>query len=111
MNHEDTKNTKNEERDDPIGVSVQEAQERREELASAALRGRIVLIQDEDESGLTVFQLTPVPRRPRKQPKAGSAKGLIVYMAHDFDAPLEDFREYMESDTTLKPPGNDAESE
>jgi hypothetical protein len=72
MNHEDTKSTKNEEIDEPLRVSVHEAQERFEELASAALRGRIVLIEDEDESGLTVFQLTLVPRRSRKQPKVGA---------------------------------------
>jgi antitoxin (DNA-binding transcriptional repressor) of toxin-antitoxin stability system len=28
--------------------------------------------------------------------KAGSAKGKILYMAPDFDAPLEEFKEYME---------------
>jgi antitoxin (DNA-binding transcriptional repressor) of toxin-antitoxin stability system len=33
---------------------------------------------------------TRTPRIP------GSAKGKILYMAEDFDAPLEDFREYME---------------
>jgi hypothetical protein len=27
--------------------------------------------------------------------KAGSMKGLITYIADDFDAPLEDFKEYM----------------
>lgn len=28
--------------------------------------------------------------------KAGSAKGKVLYMAPDFNAPLEDFKEYME---------------
>ncbi len=28
--------------------------------------------------------------------KAGSAKGKILYIAPDFDAPLEEFKEYME---------------
>ena len=28
--------------------------------------------------------------------KAGSAKGKILYIAPDFDAPLEEFQEYME---------------
>lgn len=32
--------------------------------------------------------------KPRKKRKAGSAKGEI-FMADDFDAPLEDFAEYM----------------
>ena len=32
---------------------------------------------------------------PKPAPKAGSAKGLI-HVAPDFDAPLEDFKPYME---------------
>jgi len=32
---------------------------------------------------------------PKKTPKPGCMKGKI-WMAEDFDAPLEDFREYME---------------
>jgi hypothetical protein len=31
----------------------------------------------------------------KKKPKFGSAKNDILYMAPDFDAPLEDFKEYM----------------
>lgn len=31
----------------------------------------------------------------KKTPKFGSAKGIITYMADDFDAPLDDFKEYM----------------
>ena len=34
------------------------------------------------------------PAKPRQRRKAGSAKGEI-FMADDFDAPLEDFAEYM----------------
>lgn len=34
------------------------------------------------------------PSQPRKKRKAGSAKGEI-FMADDFEAPLEDFAEYM----------------
>ena len=34
------------------------------------------------------------PETPRKKRKAGSAKGEII-MADDFEAPLEDFAEYM----------------
>ena len=34
------------------------------------------------------------PERKRVVPKAGSLKG--IWMSPDFDAPLEDFREYME---------------
>ena len=33
--------------------------------------------------------------KPGKRPKFGSAKNDILYMAPDFDAPLEDFKDYM----------------
>ncbi len=35
---------------------------------------------------------TPSPRKPRE---FGCMKGLVIYMAPDFDAPLEDFKDYM----------------
>ena len=31
----------------------------------------------------------------KKPLQRGSMKGLVVYMADDFDAPLDDFEEYM----------------
>lgn len=36
-----------------------------------------------------------VPARPRKKAKFGCAKGPGFYMAPDFDAPLEEFKDYM----------------
>jgi hypothetical protein len=35
------------------------------------------------------------PHQPVKR-RAGTLKGTIKYMAPDFDAPLDDFKEYME---------------
>ncbi len=36
------------------------------------------------------------PKKAKKKPlQFGSMKGLVLYMADDFDAPLEDFGEYM----------------
>ncbi len=34
----------------------------------------------------------PFPRLPNK---FGAGKGLITYIAEDFDAPLDDFKDYM----------------
>lgn len=34
-------------------------------------------------------------QRLPKRRKAGSMKGLISYMAEDFNAPVEDFKDYM----------------
>lgn len=33
--------------------------------------------------------------KPTKKRRAGTMKGLVVYMADDFDAPLDDFKDYM----------------
>ncbi|MFZ4633271.1 MAG: DUF2281 domain-containing protein [Saprospiraceae bacterium] len=33
---------------------------------------------------------------PEKKRMAGSLKGFLIYMAEDFNAPLEDFKDYME---------------
>jgi hypothetical protein len=34
-------------------------------------------------------------KQETRQPIFGSGKGLITYMADDFDEPLEDFKDYM----------------
>lgn len=43
--------------------------------------------------GKRVAELVPVA--PQKKAKRGCAKGKPFYMAPDFDAPLEEFKEYM----------------
>ncbi len=45
---------------------------------------------------------------PRKQPRFGSARNDILFIADDFDAPLEDFKEYMEVTTSILFPGTGA---
>ena len=60
-------------------------------LIDAALRGETVFIEHDDK---TLVQLVLLKQglHPRK---AGSAKGLLT-IADDFDAPLEDFNEYIQ---------------
>lgn len=72
-------------------VSADEAKERLAELIEAAVKGETVFITRDD--GEQAVQLVPVVHAKRRR-KAGSAQGLIV-MSEDFDAPLEDFEEYM----------------
>ena len=54
------------------------------------------------ENDLPVAKLVPLavgtnsPKRKPGTAKFGSGKGQILYMAPDFDEPLEDFKEYME---------------
>jgi antitoxin (DNA-binding transcriptional repressor) of toxin-antitoxin stability system len=71
-------------------VDLDEAKERLLELIRAAHQGETVLITGDDQEAV---QLVPV-QVPKGRRQFGSAKGLIK-MADDFDAPLEDFKEYM----------------
>ena len=71
-------------------ITVNDAQTCLPSLIDEALGGEIVYIVG---SGERVVQLVPVAAAGR--PRFGSAAGLVS-MADDFDAPLEDFREYMQ---------------
>ncbi len=57
--------------------------------------GEEVVITENQQPVATLVSQQPKPAKP---PRAGLGlcKGAIVYMAPDFDAPLEDMREYME---------------
>ena len=67
-------------------VTIDEAKARLLDLIDAALEGETVSIAKDDQHAV---QLVPLRERPfRRQP--GRAKGLI-WMAEDFDAPLDDF--------------------
>jgi len=81
-----------------IQVTMDEAKERLPDLIDAAARGETVLIEKKKDAdqGAQVVQLVAVQEKTKRKPRFGSAKGVILYMADDFDAPLEDFREYME---------------
>jgi prevent-host-death family protein len=71
-------------------IDLSQAQARLAELVQEAARGEEVILT---EGGEPVAKIIPIARAqgPRE---FGSARGLI-HMAEDFDAPLEDFREYM----------------
>lgn len=72
-------------------IDLNEAKLHLVDLIDVALGGEEVVITQNDQPVLKLVRVvTPKARR-----KAGSAKGLIT-MASDFDAPLEDFRAYMQ---------------
>jgi antitoxin (DNA-binding transcriptional repressor) of toxin-antitoxin stability system len=49
------------------------------------------------ENDLPVARLVPTtPIAPKKPRQPGTLRGTVLYMAPDFDAPLDDFKEYME---------------
>lgn len=70
-------------------IKLDEAKARLLDLIEAAIKGEEVFILKDDQQAV---QLVPV--EPLRQPKFGSAEGLII-IAEDFDAPLEDFSEYI----------------
>ncbi|MEA3351414.1 MAG: DUF2281 domain-containing protein [Chloroflexota bacterium] len=71
-------------------VTLDKAQTRLLDLVAAVFKGEKVFILTDDQKAV---QLIPV-EAPVRNPRFGSAKGLVI-MADDFDAPLEDFDEYM----------------
>ncbi len=73
-------------------VPLAEAQAKLSELVHALAPGDQVIIT---EGNLPVARLTPAAKSspPRR---LGTMRGSVTYMAADFDAPLEDFREYCE---------------
>ena len=70
-------------------VMLDEAKARLRDLIEAAIKGEDVFSHKIEQDAV---QLVPV-KAPRRHPQFGSARGL-VFMADDFDAPLEDFGEY-----------------
>jgi antitoxin (DNA-binding transcriptional repressor) of toxin-antitoxin stability system len=73
-------------------VDLNEAQSHLPEIISGLNPGEQVVIV---QNGEPLAMLTRNP--PNRWPcSAGSAKETRHWMASDFDAPLEDFREYME---------------
>lgn len=72
--------------------TVHEAKTNLSKLIRLALAGEEVIIARGD---VPVVKLTPLPEeKPQRQ--LGIAEGFVIYMADDFDAPLEEFAEYME---------------
>ena len=61
-------------------------------LVKEAQSGEEVVIMSRNEP---VARVIPLSANPRPVRKAGSLKG-EVWIAPDFDAPLDDFREYSE---------------
>ncbi len=71
-------------------VDIQEAKMQLPDLVEAAMSGIEVVITQDNRP---VVKLVPLARS-KPHPRFGSAAGLIT-MSEDFDAPLEDFKDYM----------------
>ena len=74
-------------------ITIQEAQTRLSELIHRLTPGEEVIITENDRP-IARLTLTAPPERKPRQP--GTLKGTVLYMAPDFDEPLDDFKAYME---------------
>jgi antitoxin (DNA-binding transcriptional repressor) of toxin-antitoxin stability system len=74
-------------------ITIQEAQANLSDLIHRLTPGDELLITENNEP---VAKLARTEQKTQWPCKAGSAKGKIHWMAPDFDAPLEEFKEYME---------------
>jgi prevent-host-death family protein len=71
-------------------IDIAEAPNRLLDLIQAAEHGEEIIITRNQQP---LIQLVPL-QQSANQPQFGSARGLIT-IADDFDAPLDDFRDYM----------------
>jgi prevent-host-death family protein len=71
-------------------VDIEEAKTYLRDLVEAAMSGIEVVITKDDRPAVKLVPLAP----SKPHPRFGSAAGLIA-MSEDFDAPLEDFKDYM----------------
>ena len=72
-------------------VTIHEAKTHLSKLIQRALQGEEIIIAKGKQP---MVRLVVVPEM-RKERRIGGAQEVILDMAEDFDAPLEDFTEYM----------------
>jgi len=64
------------------------------QLVQQASMGEEVVIMRDDTPIAKIVAL-PQGKGEERKPGFGSGKYALIYMAEDFDAPLEDFKDYM----------------
>ena len=74
-------------------ISIQEAQLQLSDLIHRLHPGEEVVITENNHPVARLIG-SALPVRPSR--KLGTLQGTVLYMASDFDAPLEDFKDYME---------------
>jgi len=75
-------------------ISVEDAQHALKELIRGLAPGDEIVITDDQRPVAKLVSETPPPKPPRPGP--GLCRGMITFIAPDFDAPLEEMKEYME---------------
>ena len=74
-------------------VTLEEAKAHLDQLIAELRPGDAIIITRDQKP---VARLAAIEEAARPARRLGTLKGTILHMAPDFDAPLEDFREYME---------------
>lgn len=74
-------------------VTIEEAQSKLSELIHQLAAGEELVITENEQPVARLVPEPPVENKPRVP---GTLRGTVLYMASDFDAPLDDFKEYME---------------
>jgi len=75
-------------------VLLEDADSQLAQLLQQATNGEEVIIVRDSTPIAKLVSLPAEEPKPRRS-GYGSAKDVILYMADDFDAPLEDFKDYM----------------
>jgi prevent-host-death family protein len=70
--------------------NIHEAKARLSELIQKAMLGEEVIIARDNKPVAKIVALRPLKIRR----KLGTAKGKVLYIAPDFNAPLDDFKDY-----------------
>ncbi len=76
-------------------VTIDDAQAELKELIHQLAPGDEVIITENHQPVAKLMNERPKPTNAPR-PRPGLCKGMITYMAPDFDVPLEDMKEYME---------------
>jgi prevent-host-death family protein len=76
-------------------ITVDEAQAKLKELIHQMAPGEEVIITENQQPVAKLVNEQPKPKTGLRPPP-GLGKGMITFIAPDFDAPLEDMKEYME---------------
>ncbi len=74
-------------------VTLEEAQAQLTRLIENLGPGDVITITRDDKPLARLMGAEGPPKAPRK---LGTLRGTVLSVAPDFDAPLDDFREYME---------------
>jgi prevent-host-death family protein len=72
--------------------NLSDAKAKLSEVIKHVLAGEEVTIT---KMGKPIAKITRLTAEPKAPIKLGQTKGFFTYVAPDFDAPLEDFAEYM----------------